>query len=1120
MLKILVSNRTETLLQALLTAVASDPAADPFAALHVVVPSVAMRRRIQNDMASVFGICANVRFAFLAQWLWEQVATVVPVSEESPFAPELLTWRIYGLLSNDDFVRQHPRLAAYAAKADPVMLFELSGRIASLFDKYTTYRPEWPESWMRMELVPLSQTSDQLIADQKWQMALWCRIAEDLGLRRSHPFSEFLSALSASPEGGVNGRVIPPQVHVFALPSIPPLYLRMLERLAKHTDVNLYLLNPCQEYWLEVSDPRRISYLASKGEAGYHESGNRLLAAWGKQTQGFLGLVLNVAQASVEMPLFVAQEGDSLLQRVQNAVLEMQDLEPGSAADVASDRSIEFHVCHTLARELEVLHDQLLALFNSANPPQASDVLVVVPRLEEAAPLIDAVFGSADGARRIAYSITGRPRTMASPVARALLALLSIVTSRYRASDIFALLQNPLIGARFGVSATDLDVVQSWLPLAGIHWGLDDEHRRSFGASAGGRGTLDDGMNRLFLGYALPGSVEAPFLDMLAPCNAEGDESRVLGRFSYFVKKLKSLEERLAVPASPAHWQERLLGLLEDFMDCGYDLIHDLTDVRASIVAMTDAMQAADLSLSLPVQVIRTALQAAFDQPTSGGSPTGAVTFSAISSLRNLPYKVICVVGMSDGAFPSADTPAEFDLMTASRRPGDRQKRDEERNLFLDILLAAREKLFISYTGRNVRDNAVLPPSVVVSDLLDYLAEAAASSPVDAQSIKKARAALLVEHPLQPFSEQYFIGHGDPRLVSYHDEYCNALKARQAQRAPAVAAAPLVLAGEDGNSGDSRNSGGNGDSPDEAMNDVSNVPFFIGPLPPISEEWRQVSLDQLSEFFRNPCRYLLRRRMRLSMPDEVIEIEDHEPFYPNPLSKLDLARRVLPHILEGASPDAMRALASAGLEFPTGPIGDILLDEELKSLHAFAERVRERQAGAVLPPFSHTLELDVEGEAWHLNGAVSDLRSDGLVRYRYANATASDYLSAWLAHLFLNASKGATQTGWVARNGEIQLHPLEHARELLTELIGLYRQGLSRPLHFYPKSAWAYAKKSPSLWAANAKWAGSPQFGGERDDAAYSLALRGVENPLDDEFFEITEIVFGKMKDSLATDPL
>jgi exodeoxyribonuclease V gamma subunit len=260
--------------------------------------------------------------------------------------------------------------------------------------------------------------------------------------------------------------------------------------------------------------------------------------------------------------------------------------------------------------------------------------------------------------------------------------------------------------------------------------------------------------------------------------------------------------------------------------------------------------------------------------------------------------------------------------------------------------------------------------------------------------------------------------------------------------------------------------------------------------------------------------------MRLSMPDEVIEIEDHEPFYPSPLSKLDLARRVLPHILEGAALDAMRTLANAGLEYPTGPIGDILLDEELKALHAFAQRVQERQSGAVLPPFSQTLELVVEGETWHLHGAAADLRSDGLVRYRYANATASDYLSAWLAHLFLNASRGATQTRWIARDGEIELLPLGHARELLQELLGLYREGLSRPLHFFPKSAWAYAKKNPSLSAAKSKWNGSPQFGGERDDAAYTLALRGVENPLDEEFIETAEIVFGKMKVSLATDPL
>ncbi|OXH82109.1 hypothetical protein CA830_38575, partial [Burkholderia multivorans] len=73
-----------------------------------------------------------------------------------------------------------------------------------------------------------------------------------------------------------------------------------------------------------------------------------------------------------------------------------------------AERGIEVHVCHSLARQLEVLHDRLLGWFDADPSLQPSDVLVAVADLAAAGPLIDAVFGTAGpGGARIPYRITG-----------------------------------------------------------------------------------------------------------------------------------------------------------------------------------------------------------------------------------------------------------------------------------------------------------------------------------------------------------------------------------------------------------------------------------------------------------------------------------------------------------------------------------------------------------------------------------------------------------------------------------------------------------------------------------------------------------------------------------------
>lgn len=1106
MLHLVNSNHPEALRDALLRRLASDPPVDPFEALQVIVPSIAQRTFLQQGMADAMGVCANVQFSFLAQWLWAQAARLLPVATVSPLDAQSLAWRIQAALNDAALVRQHPRLAAWLAQADPAMQYELAQRVAALFDKYATYRPQWVEAWLRGEDVRLGNASasasipGEVMQDQSWQRALWQRLALDLGLPARHPFAEFQDALARIDLTELAR--LPQQVHVFALPTVPPVYLDALLALSAHVDVHLYLHNPCREFWFDIVDPRRLSWLAARGRDQYLEVGNRLLAMWGKQSRGFLEHLLNKATPASDEDAFVEHLQPSLLGCLQSAILDMQELEPGSAADMAADGSISFHSCHTLARELEVLHDQLLAAFHDEHDPlQASRVLVVLPDLEQAAPLVDAVFGSVGGARRIPYRITGRPAASANPVASALLEVLSLAGTRHYASQVYGLLQNPLVAAAFAIDAGEQEVILGWLAQTRIQWGLDAAQRQHFGApehaSHLARHSFEEGLSRLYLGYALPAEVQSPCADLLAAGQVEGEHSRILAALDHFVARLAHWNRELAVPATPSRWRERLLGMLQEFVHVGSEQIEDFGATGAAIAQLTNSMQAGG-EIEWPLAVLRAALKDALGESTRGGAPTGSVTFAAMSSLRGLPYDMVCMLGMSDGAFPGLNRDAEFDLMRHSRLPGDRDRREEDRNLFLDLLLAARRKLYISYTGRSVRDNAALPPSVLVSDLLDVLIEACAADRASASGRKTAQRALVLEHPLQAFSEAYFDGR-NPRLFSYHEDYCQALLARpQARQAHQAHQADPAI-----------------DS------------FFPRPLPCTDEEHRRLSADQLLEFFRNPARYLLRHRLRLSLPDEAPQIEDDEAFLPNGLSPIALAQRLLPRLLEGEDSRSLRQLARAGLEFPSGALGDLLLEDELSDLQDFATRLAPALAAPLLPPVSFSLPFTLDGEEWLLEGALSDLREEGLVRYRYGKLRANDLLAAWIHHLLLNccdaqgSMKGRIKgqlTRWIARDQAITLQPVPDAREKLAELLCLLRQGLHAPLHFYPRSAWAYVESEGNPERARSTWEGNDHVPGEGEDPAWQLALRGAQ-PLDEAFFDNARAVFQPMQAYLNVEP-
>lgn len=1115
MLTLHFANRYE-ILSALLTAALQPPGHDLFTPDEVIVPSAALRRQLTLQLAREQGVCTNLRFAYLAQWLWQQANRVlaatapgprpVPAADaDAPWQAPLLAWRVYGVLADAAWVAGHPRLARYLAQADAVTRLDLAQRVAGLIDQYITYRPDWLATWAAGRLALPADSAGAV--DEAWQAALWRRLRAELPSTgdaavaapgvdptAAHTLAAALSRVDTSDDTlqALRRAGLPASAHVFCLPTIAPVYLALLQQLGRWMDLRLYALNPCEAYWFEVVDRRRLARLAAAGRDAHHEVGHRLLAAWGQQAQAQLsGLVDACGDAVIDDDHYSAHPSDTLLGRLHNSILQLQDLAPGSVPLRADDRSIEVHVGHSLTRELEVLHDTLLAMMAHPDPamrPAPGEILVVTPDLDAAAPLIHGVFGTAPRDRALPYTLTGQSVSQANAPARALLDLLALAGSRCTASALFGLLQQPVVARRFGLDDDGLDQVHRWLRQAGVHWGLDADHRAALGLPAVARHSLADGLDRLMLGYALPRRVGEAYDHKLPAGAAEGTGALALGALWRFIEGLRRLQAEAVQPLPPARWPPLLANLVDRFLLPDAAEQDDAAELRAALGTLADQWQRSGLAEPLPLDVLRQALTQALDDPARGGVPTGRITFSSMSSLRGLPYRVVCAIGLNDGAFPSATRPAEFDLLAHQPRPGDRQRRTDERNLFLDLLLAARDRVHVSYTGRSVRDNAPLPPSVLVAELLDYLLPALAATPAE------ARAHLVVEHPLQAFDASLFDPATEVRQRSHHREYAMALTR-------GVAAAPVAArAAAADDEGEVATEGDDADSDDDDTGAGPLPPFFARPLPAPGAEARQIDLEQLQRFFRHPSRTLLQQRLgiRLRQPDEALE--DDEPFLPGWQSRAALAQRLLPALAAGADDAALLALAEAGTELPTGTLGRLALRAELPLLRRHAQALAALTAAPLLATHATTLTFDLSGQPWQLQIALAGLRPDGLVRHRYAEARAADYLGAWIEHLALCACAPAGVAGrtrWLGRDASFGFRPCDDAPEQLQALLGLMARGLREPLYFFPKTAWAWASNGHSLSKATAAWRATPrQPYAEQADPAHQLALRGLPDPL------------------------
>ena len=212
--------------------------------------------------------------------------------------------------------------------------------------------------------------------------------------------------------GGAALKQLPSRVSIFGISTLPKFYLELIEALAGYIEVHLFVMEPTPQWWQDIVSAREEGNILKKqpnrtAEDLHLERGNTLLASMGKLGRDFLGFVADLDSA-VHREHFIEPRGDTMLSSIQKDIFELRD--PAQKASMAgNDRSIQVHSCHSEMREVEVLHDQLLALLSDNPDLQPQDIVVMMPDVATYAPFIEAVFDTPEiQKQRIPYSIADR----------------------------------------------------------------------------------------------------------------------------------------------------------------------------------------------------------------------------------------------------------------------------------------------------------------------------------------------------------------------------------------------------------------------------------------------------------------------------------------------------------------------------------------------------------------------------------------------------------------------------------------------------------------------------------------------------------------------------------------
>ena len=976
------SNKTENLLVHLTAIIENIPLSKPLDKEIFLIQSQGMERWLSQQLASHFAVWGNYEFLFPGKFFSSIAKNIDGQLSDDIFDREVMLWRFELLLRHldDDILKS---LQNYInGENSELKRFQLASQLAQVFDQYQMMRPDMLDLWQNGKLLYHSEI-------EHWQRALWQEILQYTGSKhRGLLWQDVINKLNHANEAELSNQ-LPDRVFVFGLNTIPPLFLDFLQGLSRHSDIHLFLLNPAQVYWADLVNKK---HQIATDIVNAHP----LLTTLGQQGREFQQMLLEQACFSYEPDSFELTEASNNLQQLQNDILNNKLSTQSSENIREKDSSLSIHSCHSRMREVEVLKNQLLLSLEQDPKLELRDIVVMTPDIQLYAPFISAVFNN------IQHTIADRSLRLSNTALDAFIRFLKLSQSRFGWQSVMDLFEQPNVYRKFSLSEADLDLIKHWVTETHVRWGKSAEHKKELGLPALNENTWQATLDRLLMGYAI-GSEEC-FIDNILPYpEIEGSSALILGNFNDFIQLLFKASKELKKPYTLEKWSKQLYFYADQliFAESGTEQIErqQLNELLEQLADYTQ-IHSEDISLDVIVAWLENRMS---EQKSSTGFLRGQLTFCSMLPMRSIPFKVIALMGLNEGEFPKIDRHPSFDLIGQNFRNGDRSRRADDRYQFLEILLSARQQLIITYIGQSNHGDNVIPPSVIISELLDVLEN-------DYQLTQ-----LITKHPLQSFSQQYFIEESEHFSFSEVDYQTAVTLQSESPNAEKWWQGSIAI-------------------------DKSEI----------------IDIHDLFAFYRHPQQYFLQQQLGIKFTGLSEEIEEREPFSNDGLEAYAINQEWITNLFNDQL-CSLKKLKAQG-RWTSGSAGELEFHRQEQLIQKFIELLKQQDMGVK----KEDKAIDIQFSGYRLIGNLSHLYQNGSLFYRYAAIKGKDFMQAWLHHLIINQLQ-PLNTCLLSTDKTIIFSSDFEQSSNLEQLIHIYLKGQKQPDSFFTESTFAYVEQALKL---------------------------------------------------------
>jgi exonuclease V gamma subunit len=758
---------------------------DFFEPTTIVVPHRAVGQWLRLWLARQRGIAMNLRILFLEASLWEMLRAVDPRPQDP--APELLDGDSYRLLvlsvlakeSRDAGLEYWQRLlqaGAADARLQGRRLWRLADQLASLIRDYEYHRQDaLIQHWLLGELGLDASHKDLELGQQAIFRAI-TRIPDGLRAKLNEATGRNFKTLPqyamevmelgvdrTRARNAAHGVCGLHSLHLFGLTQISHLHAKTLHWLGRFFDIRVYHFNALAGRVGDRPDPTRMVQLAQEIRQGSGSRGsNELLLAWGRagaesletmaelctEPKGFaIESIGGNNEDGDKLPLFGTGRSDTVLARLQIHLTGVTThYSPLTTHSLDQDCSLQILGCPGMVREVETVYDSILANLHDQPDLKQSDVAVLTTDMELYRPVLQAVFERRE--RRLHYNLGDFSAAGVSIFGQALVGMLDLALDAFTRSRVLAVLLNPCFLNRLGVERAQALVWLDWVEALGIYQSWDQGDKKERGYADSPLFAWQLGLRRLRLGRIMETSRDEQtepaqrFGPVIPYADLHSSDSEQLNSFCLAVDGLLPRLAKLRhLQGSANMWVAEIEALMRDFLEIPPErpeetqvrdrllsamqqwLLCDSVVEAASFDNPTSKLAALTTTFTLPLirEMVFTSLEGIAGM--RGQYSIGGVTIAALQPLKPMPFRIVYILGLGEDIFPGSNVLSGLDLRGLKSLPGDIRPAESNRNLFLETLLAVREKVYLTYNNLDIQKDQILHPAVPLQQLKRYLSE-------------------------------------------------------------------------------------------------------------------------------------------------------------------------------------------------------------------------------------------------------------------------------------------------------------------------------------------------------------------------------------------------------------